>query len=247
MDLEIEQFTLKELQEIKDWLEQHGVELNKFKKAELSTIEICKEVGHFNGEVWLADDIQAGQSFHSRLGDGKAWPYIAGMLQWGRVYGKETSFVGCYYMLSKVFVAVDTPHGTFQSSLATMMDISKEEEPGMYLICLFCGESLQWPFRVTGSRAIPVPIAYHDGLDHEDGWWEYHNKCFHILLTVPESGHVILPSQLTGISGLTQVVFKAEWEYGQCCMLFRMGKPTRFVPLGMTEIRVFGSTIKDGF
>ena len=51
MDSKIEQFTLKELQEIKDQLEQHGVELNKFKKAELSTIEICKDVGCFNGEA----------------------------------------------------------------------------------------------------------------------------------------------------------------------------------------------------
>ena len=64
-----------------------------------------------------------------------------------------------------------------------------------------------------------------------------------MLLMVPESGHVILPRQLTGISGLAQAVFKAEQEYGQCCMLFRMGKPTHFIPLGMTEIRVFGSIV----
>ena len=60
---------------------------------------------------------------------------------------------------------------------------------------------------------------------------------------VPESGHVILPSELTGVSGLTQTVFKAEREYGQCCMLFRMGEPTHLVPLGMAAIRVFGSVI----
>ena len=47
---------------------------------------------------------------------------------------------------------------------------------------------------------------------------------FHSLLIVPESGHVILPSELTGVSCLTERVFKAEREYGQCCMLFRMGK-----------------------
>ena len=138
--------------------------------------------------------------------------------------------MGCYYMLSRVFVAADTPHGTFQSSLAAMVDKSEEEEPGMYLVHLFHGESLQWPFRVTGHRAIPLPIAYHDGLDHEDGWREYCNKCFCILSMVPKSGHVILQSQLTGISGLAQAVFKAEQEYGQCCMLFRMGEPTHFVP-----------------
>ena len=181
--------------------------------------------------------------FCNRLGDGKALPYIADMLQWEKVHGKETSFVGCYYMLSKVFMAADTSYGTFQSSMATMVDKTEEEESGMYLIWLYHGESLQWPFRVTGTRAIPLPIACHDGLDHEDGWWQHHNKCFHILLTVPKNGHVILPSQLTGISGLTQTVFKVEQEYGQCCMLFRIGEPTHVIPLGVTEIRVFGSIV----
>ena len=108
----------------------------------MSTIEICKEVGCFNGEAWLADDIQAGHSFHSRLGDGKALPYIAGILQLGRVHGKETSFVGHYYMLSKVFVAADTPHRSFQSGLAAMVDKSEEEEPREYLVCIFHGETL---------------------------------------------------------------------------------------------------------
>ena len=74
-------------------------------------------------------------------------------------------------------------------------------------------------------------------------------NAFICLLTIPESGHVILSNQLTGISALAQAVIKAEWEYGQVCMLFRMGKPTHFVPLGMTHIKVFGSiciTIKNG-
>ena len=57
MDLEIEQFTLEELQEIKDQLEHYGVDMSRFKKADLSTIEICQEVGYFNGEAWLADDM----------------------------------------------------------------------------------------------------------------------------------------------------------------------------------------------
>ena len=54
--------------------------------------------------------------------------------------------------------------------------------------------------------------------------------------------HVILPSQLTGISSLAKVLFESKWEYGQCCLLFRMGEPSPFVPLGMTNIRVFGSS-----
>ena len=81
-------------------------------------------------------------------------------------------------MLSKVFVAADTAHGSFQSGMAAMVDKSEEEEPGVYLVCLFHGETLQWPLRVTGQRAIPLPTAYHDGLDHEDGWQEYHNKWY---------------------------------------------------------------------
>ena len=139
------------------------MDLSKFKKTELSTIEICKEVGCFNGEAWLADNIQAGWPFCGRLGDGKALPYIAGMLQWVIVYGKETSFVGHYYMLSKVFAAADTPCGTFQSSLATIVDKSGEEEAAMYLVMSFLWRNSTMAFRVTGQRAIPLPIAYHNG------------------------------------------------------------------------------------
>ena len=103
---------------------------------------------------------------------------------------------------------------------------------------------MQWPFKVIGQRAIPLPIAYHDETSHyEDGWQEYHSKCFHLLLLVPESGHAILPSQLTGKSSLAQVVFEVKQEYGYCCLLFKMGDPTCFVPLGMTYIRVFSSIV----
>ena len=59
---------------------------------------------------------------------------------------------------------------------------------------------------------------------------------------MPESDHVFLPSQLMGISSLAKAVFKTKQEYGQCCLLFRMGEPSSFVPLGMTNIRVFGSS-----
>ena len=64
-----------------------------------------------------------------------------------------------------------------------MLDKSSEEVPGMYLVHLYHGETLQWPFKVTGLRAIPLPIAYHDDTsNYEDGWWEYHSKCFCLLL-----------------------------------------------------------------
>ena len=58
---------------------------------------------------------------------------------------------------------------------------------------------------------------------------------------MPEGDQVILPSQLTGMSSLAKAVFETKWEYGQCCLLFRMGEPSHFVPLGMTNIKVFGS------
>ena len=94
--------------------------------------------------------------------------------------------------------------------MAAMLEKSSEEEPGMYLICLYHGETLQSPFKVTGQRAIPLPIAYYDDTSsYEDGWWNYHSKCFCLLLLISESGHAILPSQMTGISGLAQVVFEA--------------------------------------
>ena len=70
------------------------MDLTQFKTGELSTLEICKDVGHFNGEAWLSGDIQAGCSFQNKLGSGKALHYVAGMLQWGKVYGRETSYVG---------------------------------------------------------------------------------------------------------------------------------------------------------
>ena len=197
------------------------MELNCFKKIELSTIEICKDVGCFNGEAWLSDDLQAGRSFCNRLGSGKPLPYVAGLLQWGNIYGKETSFVGCYYMLNKVFVAAGTPQGSFDSGMAVMLDKSSEEVLGMYLVCLYHGETLQWHFKVTGQRATPLPTAYHNDIScYEDGRREYCSKCFCLLLLIPESGHAILPSQLTGISSLAQVVFEANKSMGSvaCCL-----------------------------
>ena len=91
----------------------------------------------------------------------------------------------------------------------------------------------------SGSRAIPLPVACHDRLDYEDGWWPHHSKCFDSLLMVPESDDVILPNQLTSLPHYTQVVLKAEREYGQYCLLFKMGQPTHLIPLGMTGFRVF--------
>ena len=75
-------------------------------------------------EAWLSEDTQAGHSFKKKLGASKGLHYIAGMLQWGKVYGKETSYRGLYYMLSKVFIAADTPRGTFSSGMAAILDRS---------------------------------------------------------------------------------------------------------------------------
>ena len=65
-------------------------------------------------------------------------------------------------MLSKVFTAADTPRGTFSSGMATILDKSSKREEGMFLICLYEGEDLWWPFRVSGRKAIAIPLAYHD-------------------------------------------------------------------------------------
>ena len=119
------------------------MDMDKLKKVELSTIDVCKEVGHFNCEAWLANDAQARSAFHARLGDGKALTYTAGLLQWEEVYGKETSFDGHYYMLSKVFVACDAPCGNLKNGMAILARKTEEDEPGMYLIQLYSGETLK--------------------------------------------------------------------------------------------------------
>ena len=142
MSSDADYFTLEELQEIKSQIEQYGVDLNHFKTGELSTLEVCKDISYFNGEAWLSDDIQAGWSFWSKLGSGKPLHYVAGMLQWGKVHGRETPYVGLYYMLDKVFVAADTPWGSFDSGMAAILEKSSEEEAGMYLIHLHNGEDL---------------------------------------------------------------------------------------------------------
>ena len=183
------------------------MDLKYFKPAELSTIEVCKDIGCFNMEAWLSEDTQAGHSFKKRLGAGKGLCCTAGMLQWGKVYGKET-YRGLYYMLSKVFVAADTPRGTFSSGMAAILDRSSEEEEGMYLICLYEGEDLQWPFRLSSQKAIAIPLAYHD-VTYDDpsspkgSWQKYHSRCFRVLLQVSKDDAVILPSQLTGMSKLS--------------------------------------------
>ena len=92
---------LEELQ-IKSGIEQYGVDLKYFKPVELSTIEVCKDIGCFNKEAWFSEDTQAGHSF-KKLDASKGLRYIAGMLQWGKVYGKETSYRGLYYMLSSLY------------------------------------------------------------------------------------------------------------------------------------------------
>ena len=148
-------------------------------------------------------------------------------------------------MLSKVFITADTPRGTFSSGMATILDRSSEEEEGMYLICLYKAEDLQWPFRVSGQKAVAIPLAYHDvtydDLSSPEGSWQkYHSRCFHVLLQVSKDDAVILPSQLTGIPYLVKAEFKTRHQYGSCCMLFRSSEPSHLIPLGMTGIAVPG-------
>ena len=81
MSSEADDFTLEELQDIKSQIEQYGVDLKYFKPVELSTIEVCKDIGCFNAEAWLSEDTQAGHSFKKKLSTSKGLCYIAGMLQ----------------------------------------------------------------------------------------------------------------------------------------------------------------------
>ena len=67
------------------------------------------DISCFNGEAWLPDDMQGKWFFRNKLGSGKPLHYVVGILQWGKVYGRKTSYVGLYYMLNKVFIAADTP------------------------------------------------------------------------------------------------------------------------------------------
>ena len=148
-------------------------------------------------------------------------------------------------MLSKVFIAADTPRETFSSGMAAILDRSSEEEEGMYLICLYEGEDLQWPFRVSSQKGIAIPLAYHhvtydDPSSSKGSWQKYHSRCFCILLHVSKDDAVILPSQLTGIPNLVKAEFKTRHQYGPCCMLFRSGEPSHLIPLGMTSIAVPG-------
>ena len=46
--------------------------------------------------------------------------------------------------------------------MAAILEKSSEEEAGMYLIHLYSGEDLQWPFKVVGQGAISIPLAYHN-------------------------------------------------------------------------------------
>ena len=94
----------------------------------------------------------------------------------------------------------------------------------MYLICLYKGEDLQWPFRVSSQKAIAIPLAYHDVTyddpsSPEGSWQKYHSRCFCILLQVSKDDAVILPSQLTGIPNLVKAEFKTRHQYGLCYML----------------------------
>ena len=41
MDLNIEKFSLVQIQDIKSWLDRFGVDMSLYKKVELSTIDVC--------------------------------------------------------------------------------------------------------------------------------------------------------------------------------------------------------------
>ena len=202
--------------------------MSQLKKVELSSIAISREIGQFNGEVWLSSDDQATDQMLKRLGAGEPIDHI---LQYGKVHGKEL-------YAEQSLCSSKCSQRIFKDGMAVLISKLSSKSPGMYLVQLHHGENLQWLFRSSTSRAVPVPIACHDGLEYKDGWWPYHSNCLRSLLVVPENGDIILPAELTRLPHYVTVVFQAEREHGPCCMLFKMGQPTRFIPLGMSGIRM---------
>ena len=136
----------------------------------------------FHGKAWLAGDISAGKKFRDRIGNekGKALHNITGMLQWGKAFRTETSQEEIYYMLNKIFMPTGTSLGTFDSGMATIVEHSSEDEASLFLLAIYEGEDLQWPFKIITQQATPQPIAYcGDGpVDDSRGWQTYHDKCF---------------------------------------------------------------------
>ena len=55
-------------------------------------------------------------------------------------------------MLNKIFVAADTPQGSFDSGMAALLDKSSEGEMGMYLVCLYSG-----PLKSLVRGPFPYP------------------------------------------------------------------------------------------
>ena len=76
----------------------------------------------------------------------------------------------------------------------------------MCLICLYEGEDLQWPFKVSSQKATAIPLAYlitYDDLS-KGSWRKYHSRCFQVLLQVSKEDAVILQAKLTGTPYLGQ-------------------------------------------
>ena len=94
MSSEADDFTLEEFQEIKSQIEQYGMDLKYFKPAELSTTEVCKDIGHFNTEAWLSEDTQAGH-FFKKLGASKGLCYMAGCYSGGRYTARRLPIEAC--------------------------------------------------------------------------------------------------------------------------------------------------------
>ena len=72
--------------------------------------------------------------------------------------------------------------------------------------------------------------------------WNTHKTLLDLLCTAVDAwrwSHYSAKS-VDGDIQFCQAVFKTKWEYGHCCLLFRMGEPSHFVPLSMINIMVFG-------
>ena len=55
--------------------------------------------------------------------------------------------------------------------MAVLQQSSSVGDVSLYLVRLYSGEDLQWPFKVFGQKATPVALAYHDEATDYEGLW----------------------------------------------------------------------------
>ena len=106
----------------------------------------------------------------------------------------------------------------------------------MFLVKLYTGKTLQWPFKVAGRTATPLLIVCYDAVTYTDPWWYYCEYSFKRLLVVPDKNVAILPIELTKLPLFMTVGFNIVREYQGSCLSFRLGTPSQLYPVIMTDV-----------